>query len=145
MRTAAGCCAFLPGLANREPHVWSEAASKCNAERTAPPSSARRTRPPPLEISGVRIVHHDLAHEVDRDAGWKKTVPVELPMRVIRRKQQEFVGTEMIDETADNVAGIRRIEWLQGQAEMITEDLRGGSVNPWDLRAQAAPELRHPP
>src|SRR5712664_4049108 len=104
-----------------------------------------RTRPTALEIGRMRIVHLDLSREVGRDAGGKEIVAIELPMRVIGGKQQEFVRAQMIDDTADDVRGFRRIERLHGQAEMIAEDFQRGAVEPRDLGAQAAPELRHAP
>ena len=68
------------------------------------------------------IVHHDLTGEVGGNAGGKEVVAIKLPVRVIGGKKQEFIATKMIDDTVDNVGGIRRIEGLHGQAKMIAED-----------------------
>src|SRR5258706_1485351 len=125
----------------------------CSSELALPVASKmvprngglKRTRPTPLEIDAVRIVHHDLAGEVVGDTGGKEIIVVELPMRVIGGKQQEFVRAQMIDDTADDVGGFRRIERLHGQTEMIAVDFQMGGVEPGDLSGQAAPELRHSP
>src|SRR5258706_7336430 len=98
----------------------------------------KRTRPTPLEIDGVRIVHHDLAREVIGDAGGKEIIVVELPMRVIGGKQQEFVPAQMIDDTADDVRGFPRIVPLHGQTGTIAGDFPRGAVEPRELASQAA-------
>src|SRR6266436_9487106 len=102
----------------------------CSSELALPVASKmvprngglKRTRPTPLEIDAVRIVHHDLAREVIGDPDGKEIVALELPMRVVGGKQQELVGAQMIDDTAHDVGGFRRVERLHGQAKMITED-----------------------
>src|ERR1700731_3436314 len=76
--------------------------------RRAPNSRWR----PALEIRRARIVRHDLAGEVRRDALGQEIVAVELPMRVVGGKQQQLVGPQMIDDAADDVGGIRGVERL---------------------------------
>src|ERR1700680_4394535 len=50
---------------------------------------ASRRRSAPGEIGCARIVYHDLAGEVRRNAGGQEIVAVELPMRIVGREQQQ--------------------------------------------------------
>src|ERR1700730_4830254 len=100
-----------------------------------------RVRSAPAEIGRARIVHHDLAREVARNARGEEIIAVELPMRVVGGEQQELVRTQMIDHAADDVGGIRSVERLDGQAEMVAENIPRRALEPGNLAAQAAPEF----
>ena len=91
------------------------------------------------------IVDHDLPGEVGGNARRHRVVTVELPMGVIRGKQQQLVRAEMIEQAAHDVGGIGCVERLDGQAEMIAEDVARRAVDPGNLGAQAAPQLCQPP
>src|ERR1700730_1299475 len=104
-----------------------------------------RVRPAPAEIGRARIVHHDLAREVPRNAGREEIIAVELPMRVVGGEQQKLVRTQMIDHAADDVGGIRSVERLDGKAEMVAENIPRRALDPGNLATQAAPEFGEPP
>jgi hypothetical protein len=75
-----------------------------------------------------------------RSAGGREhLVAVELPVRVVGRKQQQRVRIEMVDQAADEVGRIRGIERLDGGAEMVAEDVARRALDPRHFGAQAAP------
>src|SRR5215471_11886106 len=70
------------------------------------------------------IVDHDLALELNREAARQDLVAVELPVRIVAGVEQDLVRPQMVDHAGDLVAGVRRVERLDGHAEMVAKDLR---------------------
>src|SRR5262249_28221276 len=77
-----------------------------------------------------RIVDRDLLLQRRRKALRHHLVAVELPMRKIRGVKKDVVGAQMLDGALDGVGIGRRIERLDGQAEMVANDLVRRAVDP---------------
>ncbi len=97
-------------------------------------------------VGRERVVHHDLAAQRVRAS----------PAASPRRRRTASADSRRSTAASRRTAGgrrsgattsgdVRRIERLDGQAEVLAEDLRRRAVDPRHLGAAAAPELGQPP
>src|SRR5215475_14851129 len=96
-------------------------------------------------IGRKRVVHQDLAVQSGRNSSRHALIAIELPVGKVRGIEQYSIGAQMVDRPLHLVRIGRRIERLDGQADVVAHDLRRRAVNPGHLGAHAAPELREPP
>src|SRR5271163_1730622 len=87
------------------------------------------------------IVHKHLRKEGLRQAGGNRVGSLEVPVRVVGRKQQHFVGTDFIDDGLSLGLFGWVVERLDREPHVVADDLGRGSVQPWRLGANAAPSL----
>src|SRR3954465_70625 len=100
---------------------------------------------PEAIIGRQRILHQDFAMERGGNSRRHSLIAVELPVRIVRRIEQYSIGTQMIDYPFHLVGIARCVEWLDGKADVVANDLGRRAVDPRHLRAHPAPELREPP
>ena len=70
-----------------------------------------------------------------------RIVTVELPVRIVGRKQEHLVGTDLLDHVGDANSIRRPVKRLHGDADMVADDRSRLALDPGHLDADAAPGL----
>src|SRR5262249_85022 len=103
---------------------------------------------PPSEsqpiIGRKRILHQDFTTQCGGNSCRHGFIIIELPVRKIRGVEQYSIGAQMVDRPFHPIRVCGRVEWLDGEANVIAHDLRRRAVDPGHLTAHAAPEFREP-
>src|SRR5690349_2777317 len=79
------------------------------------------------------IIDANALHQRRRQAGWQHGVAVELPVRIVRGEQQHVVAVDHLDDAVEYIAVAGRIDWLYGEPNIFTDDLRRRPLYPRHL------------
>ena len=90
---------------------------------------------PEAIIGRKRILHQDFAMQRGGYSRRYGLVAVELPVRIVRGVEQHGIGTQMIDHPFHLIGLGRRVERLDGEADMVANDLVGRAIDPRHLRS----------
>src|SRR6476661_4190421 len=84
-----------------------------------------------------RVISAHSRNDTRRQMRRHRIVTVELPVRIVGRKQEHLVGADLLDHVSDT-GGIRRpIERLHGDADMVANDGSRLALDPRHLDAHA--------
>src|SRR5262249_6193159 len=97
------------------------------AARSGSLTSMFIARPPLWQLEPIigreRIVDQDLAAQTSGNSRRQRVVAVELPVGKIRGVEQYIIRTHVVDHPFDQFGRVRRVERLDGEADVVAHDL----------------------